>query len=214
MCYAREWEAGYTQKRIDELSNLLPLEKAGTIHIEAFHTSPCPEQGVTREQETDTRRKIFRYFRDHNIDVTSEFLSDFRIDPLVGLQPMAWWLRRQELQDYLVRPSSLYTGGVDETNGRKLFGTSMHGEENVGKDAERLPGFLREFCLQTVPWYYLNRRERIRVELTPEASEAFFSGDTVTRVDRADRITITERGRVLRDGDNILIPPSGSAMRR
>ena len=206
VCYTREWNAGYTQKRLNRLLALLPIEEAGTIHIDAFHTQECTGQGISREQETETQKKIYRFLRDRGIDVTSEFLSDFRIDPLVGLQPMAWWLRRQELQDYLVRPASLYTGGVDETLGGKLFGTSMHGEEIVGKDAERLPGFLREFCLQTMPWYYLNRRERLRVELTAEASEAFFSGDTVTRVDREGRITITENGRALRDGDNILIP--------
>jgi hypothetical protein len=70
--------------------NLLTLEKAGTIHIDAFHTSSCPAQGVTREQETKTQPKVFRYFRDCDIDITSEFAGDFRLDPLVGLQPMAW----------------------------------------------------------------------------------------------------------------------------
>lgn len=206
VCYTREWNAGYTQKRLNQLLALLPIQEAGTLHIDAFHTDECAGQGISREQETETQKKIYRFLRDRGIDVTSEFLSDFRIDPLVGLQPMAWWFRRQGLEDYLVRPASLYTGGVDETLGGKLFGTSMHGEEIVGKDAQRLPGFLREFCLQTVPWYYLNRHERLRVDLTPEASEAFFSGDTVTRVDRAGRITMTEQGRTIRDGDDILIP--------
>jgi hypothetical protein len=55
VCYTREWEAGYTQQRIDKLLTLLPIEKAGTIHVDAFHTSSCPAQGTTREQETATQ---------------------------------------------------------------------------------------------------------------------------------------------------------------
>jgi hypothetical protein len=206
VCYTKEWDAGFTQKRLDRLLALLPIAESGTIHIDAFHTSQCAGQGISREQETETQKKIIRYLRDHGIDVTSEFFSDFRIDPLLGLQPMAWWFRRQELNDYLVRPASLLTGGVDETLGGKLFGTSMHGEDLIDKDPDGLTGFLREFCLQTVPWYYLNRHQRLRVELTPGVTEAYFSGDTETRVDAAGRIVMSEHGRVLRDGDDILIP--------
>jgi hypothetical protein len=206
VCYTKEWDAGFTQKRLDKLLALLPIADAGTIHIDAFHTDKCTAQGISREQETDTQKKIIRYLRDHGIDVTSEFFSDFRIDPLLGLQPMAWWFRRQELNDYLLRPASLLTGGVDETLGGKLFGTSMHGEDLIDKDPDRLTGFLREFCLQTVPWYYLNRHQRLRVELKPGVSEAHFSGDVETQVDAAGRVVMSERGRVLRDGDDILIP--------
>lgn len=206
VCYTREWNAGYAQKRLDKLLALLPIAEAGTIHIDAFHTDECTAQGISREQETETQKKIIRYLRDRGIDVTSEFFSDFRMDPLIGLQPMAWWFRSQGLSDYLVRPASVLTGGVDETLGGKLFGTSMHGEDIMRKDPDHLPDFLREFSLQTVPWYYLNRHKRLRVELTPEASEAYFSGDVISHIDATGRITISEHGRIVRDGDNILIP--------
>jgi len=206
VCYTREWDAGYTQKRLDRLLTLLPITNAGTIHIDAFHTDECAAQGISREQETETQKKIIRYLRDRGIDVTSEFFSDFRIDPLLGLQPMAWWFRRQGLNDYLLRPASLLTGGVDETLGGELFGTSMHGEDLIGKDPDRLTGFLREFCLQTVPWYFLNRHQRLRVELTLGESEAYFSGDVETKVDATGRSVMTENGLILRDGDDILIP--------
>jgi hypothetical protein len=213
VCYTREWDAGYTQKRIDELLNLLPLQRAGTIHIDAFHTSSCPAQGVTREQETETQRKIFRYFRGHNMDVTSEFAGDFRLDPLVGLQPMAWWFVETP-HEYLTWPASLYTGGVGASRddhskislGGQLFGTSMHGEEIIRKDAENLPDFLHQFCLQTVPWYFLNQHRRLRMELTAQASVAYFAGDVTSRVDEHGKISITDHGRVVRDGEDILIP--------
>ena len=212
VCYTQEWNAGYTQKRIDELLAMLPLEKAGTIHIDAFHTSPCLAQGISREQETITQGKIYRYFRDHNMDVTSEFAGDFRIDPLVGLQPMAWWFK-ENLREYLERPASLYTGGVGTDDdhskislGGQLFGTSMHGEDIIESDPKNLSGFLGEFCLQTLPWYYLNQRQRLRLELMPQLSKALFAGNVISSVDRNGRIVITEAGRKLRDGDDILIP--------
>jgi hypothetical protein len=125
---------------------LLPIAEAGTIHIDAFHTSECTGQDISQEQETETQRKVIRYLRDRDIDVTSEFLSDFRIDPLLGLQPMAWWFRRQGLRDYLMRPASSVTGGVVESLGGKLFCTSMHGEDIIDMDPDGPPGFLREFC--------------------------------------------------------------------
>jgi Endo-alpha-N-acetylgalactosaminidase len=215
VCYTREWNAGFTQKRIDRLLNLLPLEKAGTIHIDAFHTSSCPEQGVTRKQETETQRKIFRYFRDRNIDVTSEFAGDFRLDPLVGLQPMAWWFIETP-REYLARPASLYTGGVGASRndhskislGGELFGTSMHGEEIIRKDPKNLPDFLHQFCLQTVPWHFLNQHRRLKVELMPRASFAYFAGDVRSRVDQNGSIVITDHGRTVRDGDEVLMPAS------
>ena len=41
--YAREWELGLAQKRIDGLVAMLPIQEAGTIHIDAFHsTTPIP----------------------------------------------------------------------------------------------------------------------------------------------------------------------------
>jgi hypothetical protein len=134
---------------------------------------------------------------------------------MVGLQPMAWWFIESP-REYLARPASLYTGGVgvkreDRTQaslGAQLFGTSMHGEEVIGKDPENLSGFLREFCLQTVPWFYLNQHERLSVELTPQLSTATFSGDLISRVDRAGRIVITEHRRTLRERDDILFPAS------
>ena len=214
VCYTKEWNAGYTQKRIDQLLNLLPIESAGTIHIDAFLTSPCVGQGVSLENEILSQRKIYRYFRDHNVDVTGEFAGNYRTDwpDVVGLQPMAWWLS-ESLEEYMRRPASLFTGGEGVDNlhenislGGKLFGSSMHGEDIFEKDPQNLPGFLREFCLMTVPWYYLNEHKRLSVEVTPQSSTASFEGWILSRVNLSGRIAITERGRVLRDGDDILMP--------
>lgn len=159
--YAREWETGFARKRIDGLLALLPIQKAGTIHIDAFHTYPpiphayppdrypdrdgtfkgvSPFLGYGPQAESAAQRKIFRYFRDRGVDVTSEGSTFLRPDAFVGLQPMAW--------DYVAPaagiPPSLYCG------------TPMRAEPEIRKDPVGLTGLVSKFCLDVVPWYYQN----------------------------------------------------------
>jgi hypothetical protein len=146
--YTREWQTGYAQRRIDELLRMLPIQKAGTIHIDAFHTYPpanrrgpiSPWLGISPEEEAATQRKIIRYWRDRGVDVTCEgSIYDLRIDPFVGLQPMAWHYTPIE-----GCPPSLYCG------------TPMQAEQEIKKDPQNLSGLLEQFCLKVVPWYYEN----------------------------------------------------------
>lgn len=146
--YTREWQTGYAQKRIDELLEMLPIQRAGTIHIDAFHTYPpanrrgpiSPWLGITPEEEAATQRKIIRYWRDKGVDVTCEgSIYDLRFDPFVGLQPMAWHYTPIE-----GCPPSLYCG------------TPMQAEQEIKIDPENLTGLLEQFCLKVVPWYYKN----------------------------------------------------------
>src|SRR5581483_8031157 len=86
------------------LKLLRELKVAHTIHIDAFHTYPplppesqypgfkgiSPWLGYGPERECAGQRKTIRYFGDYGMDVTSEHSSGGRLDPFVGLQPMAW----------------------------------------------------------------------------------------------------------------------------
>lgn len=141
-CYlvslTREWEEGLAQARIDALCEMLPIERAGTVHIDAMMAKPDPGHNYSMEDEQKTRNKIFRYWREHGIDVTSEFVyyesPSSYIEPsdhLIGLQPLAYHFC-QTLEDYMKRPSGLICG-VDASRmfkgweGKRLstyFGTS------------------------------------------------------------------------------------------
>src|SRR6267378_7764717 len=105
LSYAKEWETGCAKRRIDGLLKMLPeLKEAHTIHVDAFHTYPplpaasqvegfkgiSPFLGYGPERECAAQRKTLRYFRDCGLDVTSEHSTGGRLDPFVGLQPMAW----------------------------------------------------------------------------------------------------------------------------
>jgi hypothetical protein len=206
--YTAEWNAGLSQRRINELLNLLPnLVEGGTIHIDAFHTlipkyenepiSPyhAKKYGYTTEMEEQTQRKIFNYFREKGLDVTSEFVNRFRREGFIGLQPMAWHFS-MKLDEYLNIPASLYCGG---DGGSAIFGQNMLGEDIMTPDNPELNHFSRNFALQTLPFYFLNRFDR----LTSDGSNAVFS-ENVQSLYSGQKIT--QGDVVLRDGDDVLFP--------
>lgn len=164
LSYAREWETGLARKRIDALLHMLPVAEAGTIHIDAFHSlrpiphaypqEKYPDQdksdqrispflGYSLEREIAAQRKIFRYFRDRGIDVTSEGSTFLRPDAFVGLQPMAWDYQPPAKEI----PPSLYCG------------TPMRAEPEIKTDPVQLSGLLQKFCHDVVPWYYQNNSD-------------------------------------------------------
>ena len=201
--YTNEWNAGFAQRRIDALLDLLPLQKAGTIHIDAFHSVESPGHGMTSEDAAKTQRKVFRYWKDRGMDVTSEMV--YHPDHFIGLQPMAWNFQFT-LREYMDIPASLFCGGTDAGEGGSLFGTSMTAEGRVREDPEKMTGLLQDFCLQALPWYYLNRHGRLRVVLSTDLSEATLSDGLVVRLYRDRRYTIEHNGWLLREGDNVFVP--------
>src|SRR6266849_1888619 len=173
LSYAREWETGFAKRRIDGLLKMLPeLKEAHTIHIDAFHTYPpmppappgerdegfkgiSPFLGYGPERECAAQRKTLRYFRDYGLDVTSEHSTGGRLDPFVGLQPMAW-VYESPAPDI---PPSLYCG------------TPMHAEAEIGTDPQRLPGLLEQFCLKAAPEIWANAWRAAKGNHPPEAAD-------------------------------------------
>ena len=222
--YAREWETGFSQKRIDSICKIFPLAKSGTVHIDAFHSwppvpvadgkggyridlTPCPISpflGNTIEDETEAQQNIFRYWASKSIDVTSEGVDFLRETAFEGFQPMAWWYGGG-LGYYLKWPASYYSGGQDNSVWGKLFGTSMHGEDIVRNDYEHLSGFKEAFCLKTVIWYFLNRLDRLYVVNTKNFKSVGFSSEVKTILS-GGQYTLTSGTRILAENDDIFIP--------
>jgi len=149
--YTQEWKHGLAQKRIDGLIEMLPeLKDSATIQIDAFLGARKADQqgpvspylGYTKEQEGATQRKIYRYWRDRGIDVTSEWVLGMRVDHFVGLQPWAFASSQKDLIAEL--PNELYC-------------ISPMGIEfrSVPEDSVKL---LDQFCLEFIPWYYENNK--------------------------------------------------------
>ena len=151
--YTQEWKLGLAQKRIDDLLEMLPeLKESRTIHIDAFLGARplepdafiSPHLGYTKEEEIATMRKIYRYWRDRDVDVTSEWVIGFRPDGFVGLQPWTWH-QGDEIEHL---PDALYCA------------SPMQLEIRTG--LENRTGLLEQFCLKVVPWYYKNNKTAIK----------------------------------------------------
>ncbi|MCM3038969.1 NPCBM/NEW2 domain-containing protein [Paenibacillus motobuensis] len=204
--YTREWEEGLTIQRIDKLLELLPIQRAGTIHIDAFHQNiPKLEAGfispyhkITSQQEAETQKKIIRYFRDKGVDVTAEFDKNYRVDPLIGLQPMAWHIRWSASEQFKI-PASIYTGG---DGGDERLGTGMLGESIIKADRETLRGFIDDFALKTLPSYYLNRLDRV----SDQNGIITFSEGVTSRKQSDGSLLIEQEGETLRDGGDVFFP--------
>jgi hypothetical protein len=201
--HLKEWESGLAQKRIDNLLAMLPLEKAGTIHIDAFWMVDD-----NREEELVAMRKIVRYWRSKGVDVTIEGLVQPDHDnALIGLVPMVWhinnrgWGRGDELteKDYMEIPASLFCGGMDHSQRSLLFGTNMIGE---GISNTQINQYLSQFCLNTLPWQYLNHYDRQQLI---EDCEVRFSDGLISRVVEGKPF-IKHGDVIIRDGNNVFVP--------
>lgn len=222
--YAQEWKTGYAKKRIDSLCKLLPIQLAGTIHIDAFHTwAPVPvvdstgkttintkQKGpispylnFTVQDETAAQKNIFNYWASKGVDVTSESVDFLRETAFEGYQPMAWWFGG--LQHYLKWPASYYCGGQDNSDWGKLFGTSMHGEDIVKNDPIHLSGFSKEFSSKTAVWHYLNQLERKYVVNSSNEKSVHFSENVISSIDK-NGLRIKQGNVILVEDENVLIP--------
>jgi len=221
--YAQEWATGLAQKRIDSLCALLPIQKAGTIHIDAFHTWPpipvqnqdgswgvdlekkptSPYLNFTVEDETTAQEKIFAYWASKGIDVTSEGVDFLRTTGFEEYQSMAWWFNNKS--NYLRWPSGVYTGGKDNSVWGKLLGSSMHGEEIIKKDPVALSGFKQQFSTGTAVWYFLNQLDRKFLVEAPRHKEVHFSEKVVTSIDNTN-FRLTQEGILLVENEDVFLP--------
>ncbi|MFD0960816.1 endo-alpha-N-acetylgalactosaminidase family protein [Paenibacillus chungangensis] len=220
ICPKREWESGMSVKRIDKLIQLLELDKSGTVHLDAYFPRNNAYHGISEEEESAYIRRVIRYFNQRGVDVTSENFNHKRDDPFIGLQAWSWVLDQCDERHYLERPASLASGGVIRDYSTSdipfrrdlefLFGAGMHGEgiyleAAKGGYANWHGEFIEQFCLRMLYSLYLNRLDRLRMEGEGEERIVHYSGDhTVSLADR----TLRCDGRLLRDGDDMLLPAS------
>ncbi len=146
--YTQEWKHGLAQKRIDDLIAMVPeIQENHCVYLDAFIGARkadlqgpiSPYVGYSKEEEARTQRKIFRYWRDRDIDVASEYVIGIRVDRFVGLQPYS--AAQAELIEDL--PDEFYTSGPVYYEFR-------------GVDAPA--DFHERFCLKFLPWFYKNNK--------------------------------------------------------
>ena len=161
--YAQEWKHGLARKRIDDLLTMVPeIRENNCVYLDAFLGARKDDQegpispylGFTKEDEAATQRKIFRYWRDRDIDVASEWVIGMKVDRFVGLQP--YTAAQGELIEDL--PDELYTTGPVYYEFR---------EESEPAD------FYERFCLKFLPWFYKNNPDAQGDQQMKDGSDIF-----------------------------------------
>ena len=135
--------------------------------------------------------------------------GDWRDAPIrtLGRIPATWWTSNMTAEECVRIPTSLYSGHLNDPKLGAVFYGAMHGEDiwmKYGTDPQRWAAeFLRQFCTLQLPYFYLNRLQRLRVREEDGAYTAAFS-DGVVSSGKNGRIT--KNGVVLKDGGDVLLP--------
>ncbi len=135
-------------------------------------------------------------------------VGDWRQAPLrtLGRIPASWWTGNVTAEECVRIPPALYSGRVTDKKLSAFYG-AMHGEDiwmERGVAAENWAGeFLRQFCTLQLPYFYLNRLERLRCTEEDGEYTAYFSGGVVSS-GRDGRIV--KNGAELKNGDDVLLP--------
>lgn len=206
VCWVNEWELGQTAWRMDQVMDLCNLKEVGTVHIDAFQPHPSPYHGYSIADAERVERKIYRYFRDQGVDVTSEFWKIQKRDHMYGLQPAAWWDDRS-FSERLALPASLACGGVMGTPGGSpnevlsfLFGANMQGETRFSHNTD-FDGLKKDFCEQTLLFVYMNGHSVVsgsESQKRVQYSDGLVADYPSRRIYKGDL--------VLRDGGDVFCP--------
>jgi hypothetical protein len=220
----REWESGLAKKRIDELCAMLPIQKAGTIHIDAMVADADPGHGEALKQVQEGRRQIIRYWRGLGVDVTLGIIynegdsSGTRNDQLIGLSPFVFEIA-QTLPEYIARPGSLICGAfaanwyktVDTGDYAELFGYNGNVEWIVVEHTKDWQSLLfNDFMKKNIKFFYLNTLERQQALVESDRIRVQFSD----KVETSLRLSLngfvdprtTRRGEVMQEGTDFLFP--------
>jgi hypothetical protein len=222
-CYliskTREWRTGHARKRLDALLRLLPIQEAGTLHIDVFSPRADPTGGITLEDDVQTMKEILLYLHSKGVDVTKEWFDH----ELAGYVPMAYHFQLDEVSR-LRYPPEIACGGGDAWNKNHNRGhirtpewmTPEDGclcEEAWGRsidgdyDADNFDKIAQEFFLKTVPWLFLNRRQAQEYRHTRETFEVEFSDEVRSQVRfKENHLRITHHGHLLVDGKDLCVP--------
>ena len=218
--YAQEWKTGFAQKRLDRLLELLPIQKAGTLHIDAFHSRvpigyldqngrhcvrwqpiPSPYLPFTQQDEIEAQKNIIRYLDKKGVDVTEEGNIQF----FSGLIPMSWHFGTGQ---YFSCPRSLYCGVNNASRWGRVFGTCLNTEtifNQYGPTPKGFQVFTSEFCRKSLLSNYLFRLTPVEAIEGANYNAVKFANGVFSELD-GDRYTLKADDCVLADGDDLLMP--------
>lgn len=226
--HVKEWKAGFAQKRIDALLEMIPeLKDARTVHIDAFFGHASPGDGITVAEDNDAVKAITDYWHKKGIDVTNEFITS---EDMIGYFPMVYHYNLDERQRMLY-PVDVVAPGDDIWNvrsGRDFFGrkntitapvdsspaSGSYYEEawGMGCFCDLFPMYLayqnltREMFRKTFLFTWYNRHPLVEHVVTPTDYKVRRADGVEANVRMRDRhLTVTQSGRVVVDGGDYFL---------
>lgn len=126
----------------------------------------------------------------------------------LGRIPASWWTSNMTAEDCINIPASLYSGHLTDKALLDTFYGAMHGEdiwmEKGTVDKDWVPAFLRDLCTLQVPYFYLNRFDRLSAEKRDDGTyKAEFGGGVISD---GGAKTIVRNGVTLKDGGDVCLP--------
>lgn len=217
--YKEEWESGLFKKRVDELLRVLPIEAAGTVHVDNFQCYVNRKPFVGAEEMQAYRLKMIEYLAAKGVDITSEFtyregkgtvLMYGRITrdvtptrypiALLGHIPAVWWVDKMTMSEYFDYYPGSYCGGLPKNKRiRAMLYGNIHGEELWLKE-DWQADFVRQFYTVNVPFFHLARKKKH--SYGKGKNEVIFDDGTVSRRDG----TITENGVAVKTAHFVFLP--------
>lgn len=218
--YKEEWESGLFQARVDRLLQLLPIQEAGTIHVDNFQCYINRKPYISATQMQYYRKKMIDYLSQKGVDITTEFPyregrasaisygkfarevmpTRYPFD-LAGLVPAVWQVIQMSLDEFFAYYPHVLGGGEPKNKiARNLFYGNMHAESLWLKD-EWHSQFIKEFCTFNLPFFYLNKKQRIGFT-DKSQKEVVYSDSTLTKADG----TIISDGEIIKKDGNVFIP--------
>ncbi len=126
---------------------------------------------------------------------------------LLGRIPATWWTSSMTAEDCMKIPPAVYSGHLTDSKLLAVFYGAMHGEDIWMKHgvntADWADEFLYQFCTLQLPYFYLNRLERLELSEDENGYTVTFSKGVESR--GAEGV-ITKNGIVLKEGDDVLLP--------
>ena len=125
----------------------------------------------------------------------------------LGRIPASWWTSGMTVEDCMRIKPSLYSGHLTDPALLSAFYGAMHGED-IWMDKSIDPSdwideFVFQFCTLQLPYFYLNRFERLRYEPDGDDYTVFFSDDVISR---GREHSITKGGITLKKGGDVILP--------
>ncbi len=210
---SKELECGYLERRLEKLSEIVPLKKIGVILIEEFEVRSSFDTNIDLMKEA--RTKVVKLFKKQGVDVCLDYLyyekqDGVRSDSLVGRVPFIFNLS-QSLLDYMVRPVNILCGGkttnlfkeCESSQMNMLFGESVDIATLLKNPKTLSKSLFKEFCTKYLKYRFLNGLDRLTATVVGNDVSVNFSKNVTTYL-KEDRLTIN--GVTAKQGNELVIP--------